>query len=452
MFIVSWNDPDTLAGETVDAAADRAVEALQRAIAENGELRDPRAMGRAIALAFGATVLWLVLLWGLLWASRRVGAALLRLAKAKAERVRIAGVQVLEQARAIRFLRGLVIAAFWFLALLITYGWIGRVLQLFPFTRPWGEHLEDFVLDTGGYIAGAIVGAVPGLVVAVIIFLVARFAIGVLSAFFDRVQRGVVRVGWLDVDTVRPTRRLVVLAAWLLALAMAYPYLPGANTDAFKGLSVLIGLMVSIGGASVVGQALSGLILTYNRTFRLGDYVRVGEHEGTVVELGMYQTRLRTGFGDELTLPNSLVLGAATTNYSRGLAADRFMVRANVTIGYDTPWRKTQAMLEEASRRTPGIASDPPPRVFQTALSDFYVEYRLTAWALPSDPSARAELRSMLHQNILDVFNEHGVQMMSPHYLGDPDKSKVVPPSRWFEAPARPRTDGNVAALGGEES
>jgi small-conductance mechanosensitive channel len=146
------------------------------------------------------------------------------------------------------------------------------------------------------------------------------------------------------------------------------------------------------------------------------------------------------------------VLGAATTNYSRGVGTNTFMVRASVTIGYDTPWRQTHAMLEEASRRTPGIASEPPPRVFQTSLSDFYIEYRLTAWALPTEPSARAEVRSVLHANILDVFNEHGVQIMSPHYLGDPNKAKVVPPARWFDAPARPRTDGDTPAAAGEKS
>jgi small-conductance mechanosensitive channel len=231
---------------------------------------------------------------------------------------------------------------------------------------------------------------------------------------------------------------------------MAYPYLPGSSTNAFKGLSVLIGLMVSIGGASVVGQALSGLILMYSRPFRIGDYIRVGEHEGTVVELGMYQTRVRTGLGDELVLPNALVLGTVTTNYSRPFVGDgSFLLHASVTIGYGTPWRQVNAMLEEAARRTPGVTGVPAPRVYQTGLADFYVHYRLVAQAMQKEPGARAQAQSLLCQNILDVFNEHGVQIMSPHYLGDPDEAKVVPPSRWFESPARPPQEAKPPATPG---
>ena len=224
---------------------------------------------------------------------------------------------------------------------------------------------------------------------------------------------------------------------------MAYPYLPGSSTNAFKGLSVLIGLMVSIGGASVVGQALSGLILMYSRPFRIGDYIRVGEHEGTVVEMGMYQTRVRTGLGDELVLPNALVLGTVTTNYSRpGVGDGGFLLHASVTIGYGTPWRQVTALLEEAARRTPGVTGVPAPRVYQTELADFYVHYRLVAQAVQKEPGARAQAQSLLCQNILDVFNEHGVQIMSPHYLGDPAAAKVVPKGRWFEPPAH-REAGN---------
>jgi small-conductance mechanosensitive channel len=448
-FLVTPGDADGLAGESAAEAAARAAEALRHAIAETHELRDPRAMGRAAGLALAFTLLWTVLLWGLARLGRSLGARLLHVAEARARRLKVGDVQLFEHERTLSFLRRLVTAAFWFLGLLVTYGWIGRVLQLFPFTRPWGERLDDFLVGLGAFLFGGIAGAVPGLLIAVAIFLVARFAVGLLQRFFDRVQTGRLALGWLDADTARPTRRLVTAAIWLLALAMAYPHLPGASTNAFKGLSVLIGLMVSIGGASVVGQALSGLILMYSRSFRIGDYVRVGEHEGTVVELGLYQTRVRTGLGDELVLPNALVLGAVTTNYSRGAAGGGFLLDAKVGIGYGTPWRQVHALLEEAARRTPGVAELPPPRVYQTALADFYVEYRLVAQAAQGEPAARAQAQSLLHQHILDVFNEHEVQMLSPHYLGDPDEPKLVPPSRWFEPPARPPQGTQLPAASG---
>jgi len=219
---------------------------------------------------------------------------------------------------------------------------------------------------------------------------------------------------------------------------MAYPYIPGAQTDAFKGLSVLLGLMVSVGASGIIGQAASGLILMYTRTFRPGEYVRINDSEGTVVGLGLFTTRIRTGLGEELTVPNSMVLGTVTRNYSRTVTGAGFVLDTAVTIGYDAPWRQVHAMLIEAAGKTPGVLADPPPRVFQTALSDFYVEYRLVCQAIPADPRPRAEVLSALHSNILDTFNEHGVQIMSPHYFADPADAKVVPPAKWYAPPAEP--------------
>jgi small-conductance mechanosensitive channel len=224
----------------------------------------------------------------------------------------------------------------------------------------------------------------------------------------------------------------------VFALVMAYPYIPGSDTEAFKGLSVLLGLMLSMGASGIVGQAASGLILMYTRTFRPGEYVRVGDHEGTIVEMGMFTTRVRTGLGEELTLPNTLVLGTVTRNYSRAVKGRGFVLDTVVTIGYDAPWRQVHAMLIEAAGRTEGVLDKPAPHVFQTALSDFYVEYRLVCQALQTEPRPRATVLSNLHANVQDVFNEHGVQIMSPHYLGDPAHPKIVARQDWYAPPAAP--------------
>jgi small-conductance mechanosensitive channel len=261
---------------------------------------------------------------------------------------------------------------------------------------------------------------------------------GAVNRFLEPFIAGQVEHAWLDRDTARPTRNLAYAFVWIFAVAMAYPYLPGADSDAFKGLSVLVGLMISLGSTSIIGQAANGLILMFTRTVRPGEYVRIGEHEGTVMELGAFTTRIRTGLGEELTLSNSFVAGTVTRNYSRAVKGVGFVVDTNVTIGYDTPWRQVEAMLVEAALRTPGILREPRPAVFQTALSDFYPEYRVVAQAMPSEPRPRAQVMSELHANIQDVFNEYGVQIMSPHYLGDPADAKVVPKDRWHLAPATP--------------
>jgi small-conductance mechanosensitive channel len=252
------------------------------------------------------------------------------------------------------------------------------------------------------------------------------------------VKSGDINLSWLDQDTVRPTRKLVAGGIWVFALAMAYPYLPGAETQAFKGLSVLIGLMISLGASSLVGQAASGLILMYTRTMRAGEYVSISDNAGTVVELGLFTTRIRTGQGEELTLPNSHILSNVTKNYSRAVQGKGFILSTNVTIGYDTPWRQIHAMLIEAARRTSGVLADPAPRVFQHALSDYYPEYRLVCQAIHSSSLSRAEALTALHANIQDVFNEYGVQIMSPHYMTDPAEAKLVAEKDWYAAPAAP--------------
>jgi small-conductance mechanosensitive channel len=286
-------------------------------------------------------------------------------------------------------------------------------------------------MELAGQILTAVVEALPGIAVAIVIFFLARMLLRLFDPFFAQVQRGDMAVGWIDRYTVRATRGLVHIAIWLFALAMAYPYLPGAQTEAFKGISVVIGLMLSLGSSNVIGQAISGLIIIYSRTLHVGEYVRIGDVEGTVTETSTFAIRVRTGLGEELTLPNSLIVNQVTKNYSRTVKNEGYIVDTVMTIGYDTPWRQVHAMMIEGAKRTEGILDTPAPHVFQTALSDFYVEYRLVAQAIASAPRPRAQVMADLHAHLQDVFNENGVQIMSPHYFADPTHAKLVPPSGW---------------------
>ena len=438
-FVLANDDVDPLRGQTLDSLTHETVRALEQAIGETHEARSARMMLSASLWALGATVVYGFLLWVLRRVGNAVTGRLLALAGRKAAQIKVGGAEILHRERTIVLVARLLRIGFWGFVLLLTYQWVGFVLDRFPFTRPWGEELNGFLIDTTTGILTSVARAVPDLLIVAVIFVIAKSVNGMLRTFFDGVQSARINVGWLDADSARPTRRLATVAVWIFALVMAYPYIPGSDTEAFKGLSVLIGLMVSVGASGIVGQAASGLILMYTRTFRPGEYVRINDHEGTVVEMGMFTSRLRTGLGEELTLPNSLVLGTVIRNYSRAVKGAGFVLDTVVTIGYDAPWRQVQAMLIEAATRTTGVLPEPKPRVFQTALSDFYVEYRLVCQAIPSEPRPRAEVLSSLHANVQDVFNEHGVQIMSPHYLGDPASPKVVPRENWHEPP-----DGSV--------
>jgi len=322
------------------------------------------------------------------------------------------------------------------LILLLVYEWLVLVLNQFALTVSWADHLNIALFAALSVVANAIVEAMPNVFVVAVIALITAMLAKTSNAFFQLIERGQVRFEKLDVEAARATRKLVTFGLWLFALVMAYPYLPGAQTDAFKGITVLLGVMVSLGSSSVVAQAFSGLILIYARALRPGEYVKIGESEGTVLEIGLFATHIETGSGERVVLPNSQVVATATRNYSRPAPGGKFLVTAEVSIGYNTPWRQVHALLIVAASRTAGVVQEPAPYVLQMALGDFYVQYRLVAFSDIAQPGKRAELQSRLLGHIQDAFNEYGVQIMSPHYLADPQTPHLVPQKDWYTAPA----------------
>jgi small-conductance mechanosensitive channel len=309
------------------------------------------------------------------------------------------------------------------------------VLRRFPYTRPWGESLREYFFSTATHLALGFAQALPGLFTVALIFLITRFFIRLVNALFDGVEHQRFNLPWVYPETAQPTRRLVNGLLWLFALIVAYPYLPGSGTDAFKGVSVFLGLIISLGSSGVVNQVMSSFMITYSRALRLGDYVRVGEIEGTVTHVGMLSTKVKTPRREEVTIPNAVLVSSTTTNFSKFADSDGVYVPTSVTIGYDTPWRQVEALLLMAADRTAGVRREPKPVVFQTALQDFYVQYTLLV-ALER-PDRRGPILNTLHANIQDAFNEHGVQIMSPNYEADPAAPKIVPRGRWFDAPSR---------------
>ena len=434
-FVMVPGDADPLTQETPLTTAQNTVAALEVVVREHNEAKNLSLMLRAAGIGATATLLLLLVCWLLHHIRTWVVTRLTGVAHAYSERFSVGGGAILQRDRIFLLVKRGITLMSWLLTVLLIFNWIGFILARFPYTRPWGEQLTEYLVTGALDITHEVIRSIPGLAVALLIFLVAKFAINLIGSFLERIEQGEFEFAGLDRDTVIPTRRLISMAIWLFAVVMAYPYLPGSETAAFKGLTVLVGLMISLGGSSLVGQAASGLILVYTRTLRPGEYVQIGATKGTVVELGLFATRIHTGMGEELTLPNSLILGNITRNYSRMTQGRGYMLDITISCGYDTPWRQVEAMLVAAALRTHGVLQQPPPRVFQVALVDFYIEYRLVCQAHPDEPHLRAELLNTLHASILDVFNEQGIQIMSPHYITDPETPKVVPKERWYPPP-----------------
>jgi small-conductance mechanosensitive channel len=436
-FIVTPIDIDPNAGETTTLVAREAVRRLEAAVVARAEQRSPRFLAKAALISLAATLVLGAFVWLILRLRRWADARVARAADEQTRKLQAIGFafgsgQVLAVTRPL--LRFVVLLA----VIVLACAWLAFVLEQFPYTMPYGERLTGQMLELLGRAGLAVVEALPGLLLVVVIFVIARAINRTARLLFHRVERGDASFGWLDANTAGPTRRIFAIVVWIFALAMAYPYLPGANTEAFKGLSVLVGLMISLGGAGMIGQAFAGLAVMYNGSIRAGEYVRIGEVEGTVVELGMMMTRIRTGLGEVITLPNATLTSTPVKNYSRAFEGTGFVLDTTVTIGYATPWRQVHAMLIEAALRTGGIVREKPePHVRQTALSDFHVQYRLIAYSSAQKPGARAAVLNDLHANIQDVFNEYGVQIMAPNYEADPAEPKVVPRERWYAAPAK---------------
>ncbi|MCX6983966.1 MAG: mechanosensitive ion channel [Lentisphaerae bacterium] len=216
---------------------------------------------------------------------------------------------------------------------------------------------------------------------------------------------------------------------------MAYPYIPGSNTDAFKGIGVFLGLLISLGASSMVGQVIGGMVLMYSRAMKVGEIVQIGEYYGRVQEIGFFATKLKTLKNEEVNIPNSVLMGSTTKNFTRLSKTDGLIVHSTVTIGYDVPWRQIHALLVNAAEKTSGIQKKPEPFVLQKSLSDFYVEYEINAFV--DKPEGIMKVKTELHSNIQDEFNKYGVQIMSPNYEDQPSEKVWVPKEKWYEAPAK---------------
>ncbi|WP_200842945.1 MULTISPECIES: mechanosensitive ion channel family protein [unclassified Raoultella] len=323
------------------------------------------------------------------------------------------------------------------LGILALYAWLSWAFGLFPWTRVWSESLGDWSVGVLKEIALSIASALPGLMIVLIILLITWFFIRLVKLLLSQVEAGRLHIPGLHPETVGATRKLISVAIWLFALSAAYPFLPGANSLAFKGISVFFGLMLTLGSAGVMNHAMSGLVLIYSRALHKGDVIRIADNEGKVSEIGMLATKIITRENYVVTVPNAVVVSGKITNLSASnndTGGNGINLTTGVTIGYDTPWRQVQAMLELAAHRAPGIDHRQPPLVRQLGLMDWYVSYELQVRLLAE--TSLSDARTALHSNIQDVFNEFGVQIMSPNFVMQPKGSVVVAKEDWYAEPA----------------
>jgi small-conductance mechanosensitive channel len=397
--------------------------------------RDPSRLTGAGARALAATLVLVALLFGVGWVHRRLRTRVEARYKARVKGVQIRSFQLVRSEQLWRAVTGILTAVWVGFALVVVYLYLQYVLTSFPWTRGLGLGLSGTVAGPLRVFAGGAISVFPKLVFLAVFIFITRYLLKVVRLFFDAVGAGTVTFGSFDPEWATPTYKLVRILIVALAVVVAYPYVPGAQTDAFKGVSLFIGVVFSLGSSSFIGNVIAGYSMTYRQTFRAGDIVKIGQHVGAVETAGLMVTRLRTPKNEEVIVPNSQILGADVVNFSTLAKQRGLILHTTVGIGYETPWRQVEAMLLEAANRTEGLLKEPKPFVLQTALGDFAVTYEINVYC--DAPALMPRLYTALHRNILDVFNEYGVQIMTPAYEGDPEQPKLVPREAWYQAPAK---------------
>lgn len=423
----------------LEILAEASLRRLSVSIAAYRSARTPERLMRSTGVLVGITVLAALLIWACIALHKWFHRVVEQRAKRHIERLEQASHRIIHSGQLWGWFGALARGLNTILIVAIVLTWANTALGLYPWTRPFAAGIFQLVLDPLRKMGVGVVQAVPNIAFLVILALVVRFILGATRTFFLRVDRGWIRLESFEREWAMPTYRIVRVAIVAFALVVAYPYIPGSDSEAFKGLGILMGVVLSIGSSSFIANMVAGYSLTYRAAYRIGDRVRIGEHLGEVVDIRTQNTRLRSLKNEEVNIPNSIVVSSAVVNYSAYQRDEGVILHTEVGIGYDTPWRQVEAMLLMAAERTEGLLRDPAPFVLQRSLGDFTVVYELNAHC--SDARRMARLYSDLHGHIQDVFNEYGVQIMSPNYEQDPELPKTVSPGDFYAAPATPPQD-----------
>ena len=410
------------------------VDQIQRAILAYRAARSPAAVRRGVINAVIATLTLVVIVVAVVAFFRWIDRVLNRRVAAKIQSVQIQSLELIRGERIRGVLRSILVAWRTIVLLAVALLYVGYVLAQFPWTRGLSQNMTSLALGPLQVMGSRFVARIPSLVFLVVLYFVVRVILRLIRMFFDAVGDGTVKLARFDQDWADPTYKIVRLGVIAFALVVAYPYIPGSQSAAFSGISVFIGVLFSLGSSSAISNIIAGYMLRYRRALKVGERVKIGDAFGDVIDTGLQATHLRSVKNEEITIANSEVLSTEIINYSSLARTEGLILHTEVGIGYDTPWRQVEAMLLAAADRTSGLSKERRPFVRQKHLGDFAVTYEVNGYC--HDAQAMNQIYTDLHRNILDVFNEHGVQIMTPAYEGDPEQPKIVQQKDWYTSPA----------------
>ena len=364
------------------------------------------------------------------WLFRKVKTRILRLKDTKIKPVSIQGYELLDtqkQANLLVFLASVGRYILMALQLLFT---VPLIFIIFPQTEGLAYRLLGYIWNPIKNIFIGIVDYIPKLFTIIVIWYAVKYLVRLVLYLAREVEAGRLKINGFYPDWAMPTFHIIRFLLYAFMIAMIYPYLPGASSGVFQGISVFVGLIVSLGSSTVIGNIIAGLVITYMRPFKMGDRIKLNDTTGDIIEKTPLVTRIRTPKNEVVTVPNSFIMSSHTVNYSTSAREYGLIIHSEVSIGYDIPWRQVNQILIDAALITPGVVDDPRPFVLETSLSDWYPVYQINAYIKEADKMA--QIYSDLHQNIQDKFNEAGIEIMSPHYMAVRDgNASTMPKDDW---------------------
>ncbi|MDA7963355.1 mechanosensitive ion channel domain-containing protein [Ruegeria sp.] len=382
-------------------------------------------------------ILFIVLI---LWLHRRIKRRTLRFVRRYLKDVETATaehVQAEAMAALIRYGLNFILLAIFFLGF---YYYLSFILLAFAETRYFAQLLLTYLTEPVLQIVKGVISYLPNLIMLALITWVTLYIIKGMRVFFDAVEAGTFDLGDFEKHWVNPTFNIARVVIILIALVFAVPYIPGSDSAAFQGLTILVGAMLSLGANSVVSNMLAGLFVIYRRSTSIGDRIQIGDHIGDVVQIKLMETHLKSIKNELISIPNAQLMNSDVVNFSKKTDGSGLLLHTTVGIGYEEPPEKVEAMLIEAAHRTKGIKAKPEPFVLWTALADYAINYQINGYTTRG--SIIPKIRSDLHRNIVAVFNENNVQIMTPSYIADPPEPKI-PAGDW---------DGHLAHEGAEDA
>jgi len=324
----------------------------------------------------------------------------------------------------------------WTLILIQLIFSIPMLFAIFPQTKNLAVTLFSYIFDPLKMIFWSVVSYIPKLFIIVIIYLCIRYLVKGIRYIAREIENEKLKINGFYPDWAHPTFNIIRFLLYAFMVAVIYQYLPYSDSDVFKGISVFIGLVVSLGSSTVIGNILAGFIITYMRPFKVGDRIKLNETEGNVIEKTPFVTRLRTPKNEIVTIPNSFMMSSHTTNHSASAREYGLIIHTEVGFGYNVPWQKVHQLLIQAAVETPGVLDSPHPFILETELKDNYPIYQINAYVKEVDDLPK--IYSDLNRRIHDIFQEAGLELILPHYYAQRDGNPLVmPPAEYLHKPEK---------------